>query len=132
MTNLDIIKAKSATLSRKQASQIQQQQQQAAKGAQQQRHTTCKYKHQIGYRKSTVLSMFASKWQALHERAANGESVTAKGVPIVHKSLDLSEGAQDSAGTKNKAVANENLKLLVQIFWTCICLLGKNVGGLRA
>jgi hypothetical protein len=123
MNNLDIIKAKSATLSRKQASQIQQQQkqqqqQQTKMSIIQQHRLVSKYKHQIGYKKSVTLSLFNSKWHILQERAAN---LTSRTTPKLNKHLDL-VGQDSTVKTKS----NENLRLLVQLFWTCICLLGKN------
>lgn len=121
MNTLDIIKAKSATLSRKQASQIQQQQQQQHQQQQQNnkitsfqssnRPTVSKYKHQIGYKKSVTLSLFNSKWDVLRNRG--GSSMTSR-------SLKLSKALELDAECKN----NENLRLLVQLFWICICLLG--------
>lgn len=123
MNTLDMIKAKSATLSRKQASQIQQQQQQQHQQQQNNkitsfqsssRPTVSKYKHQIGYKKSVTLSLFNSKWEVLRNRG--GSSMTSR-------SLKLSKALELDADCKHNK-SNENLRLLVQLFWICICLLG--------
>lgn len=116
MSNLDIIKAKTATLSRKQASQIQQhqqQQQQQAKTIQSNRSSVSKYKHQIGYKKSVTLSLFNSKWTVLRDRAGH----------LTTRSLKLSKSLQLDPAHDFKQKNNEHLRLLVQLFWTCICLL---------
>lgn len=116
MSNLEMIKAKSATLSRKQASQIQlqqQQQHQQNKTIHSNRYVS-KYKHQIGYKKSVTLSLFNTKWEVLRDRAGNSTS----------RSLKLSKTLEQDPVHDIKQKNNESLRLLVQLFWTCICLLG--------
>lgn len=113
MKHLDLIKAKTATLSRKQVNQLM-----CNSKTNEQRLST-KFKHQISYRKCLTLSLFNYKWQILQDRVGASNLVNKKNPKFL---AHFNSNPKDSKLT-NSALNTENLRLLVQIFWTSICLL---------
>ena len=65
----DLLKNKSATLTRKEANEIMSAKKSSLKSPIKLQNT--KYKHQIAYKKSLTLSLFNHRWQLLQERIGN-------------------------------------------------------------
>jgi len=97
-----------------------------------------KYKHQIAYKKSLTLSLFNVKWQILEDRigkSAFKNSSTINNRFLAYQSnINLNSNLSNSKNSKNNLTSRkttssnqnknaENLRILVNIFWTCICLL---------
>ncbi|CAF0877343.1 unnamed protein product [Brachionus calyciflorus] len=110
MKNMDVIKQKSATLSRKQVNQLMNKQ-----PLELQRFST-KYKHQISYRKCLTLSLFNYKWQVLQDRI--GTSILSN-----RKNSKFSTLLNIENQNKCSNHQDNNLKILVHIFWLSMCLL---------
>lgn len=116
INNLDVIKAKTATLSRKQVNQLM------SNSKSSEHRLSTKFKHQISYRKSLTLSIFNYKWQILQDRLA-GSNLSTRKNPKIFAYFNQINAAQKSSNPANSNQPSENLRLLVQIFWTSICLL---------
>jgi hypothetical protein len=96
-----------------------------------------KYKHQIAYKKSLTLSLFNVKWQLLEDRigkSALRNSSTINSRFLAYQSnINLNSNLCNGKNSKNNLASRrtsgnqnknaENLRILVNIFWTCICLL---------
>ncbi len=89
-----------------------------------------KYKHQIAYKKSLTLSLFNLKWQILEDRI--GKSGLSNNSRFLAYQSNLNFANSNEKTTRNLAARKsnnpqnknaENLRILVNIFWTCICLL---------
>ena len=111
----DLIKNKTATLTRKEANEIMTAKKSSLKSPIKLQNT--KYKHQIAYKKSLTLSLFNHKWQLLQERIGNS-SINVNRVPKFLRYFNHMNKSHHAINTNM-----ENLKILVQIFWTAICLL---------
>ena len=124
---MDVIKQKSATLSRKQVNQMMM----MNRPIELQRFST-KYKHQISYRKCLTLSLFNYKWQVLQDRVGSSilpnskKTTTSKYFPILNCEEQQREKKNQHQTEKCVSIglSNEvNMKILSQIVWVCMCLL---------
>lgn len=130
INNMEQIKAKSATLSRKQANQIMSEKKAAAAAAATlstlNQRSVSKYKHQIAYKKSLILSLFKSKWQILQDRMQSNVNYSKAPKCLRYlngKNNDSEGGCTTAVSINHVAKSSENLRLLVHLYWTCICLL---------
>ena len=126
-------KSKSGTLSRKLVDEIDSQVSCRKPKETHKTKSNTKYKHQIAYKKSLTLSLFNLKWQILEDRMGRGS--VANNNNNNNRSLlcpsNFNVSSENKAASKSGArrvnsasVKNgDNLRTLVKIFWTCICLL---------
>ena len=93
-----------------------------------------KYKHQIAYKKSLTLSLFNLKWQILEDRIGKSGLINNSRFLGYQSHLNLNSNFANRNDKNSKHLASrktnnpqnknaENLRILVKIFWTCICLL---------
>jgi hypothetical protein len=117
----DLIKSKTATLSRRLTSENTCQTKVSK--------SSTKYKHQIAYKKSLTLSLFNLKWQILEDRIGRGGAGLNNGRHVFQGNLNLNKSSYSSKKVASQSSNSgagkngDNLRTLVKIFWTCICLL---------
>ncbi len=127
INNIDLVRAKSATLTRNQTSfkASSSSSKKTNKRSQQSldnkslekvslklptttRSRSLHLRHQQSYKRSLALSLFEHKWHVLQDRYPQPRSSTG----LVYQS-DISKSSS----------TNDNLRQLVNVFWTAICLL---------
>ena len=114
---MDLIRAKSATLSRNQTALKKKSLDRCKtiESANTRLRSHMKFRHQQAYSQSLTLSLFEQKWQILQEK--NNQLNTGG------KSKITSYFEQFKSLKSRASNGSDNLRLLVQIFWTAICLL---------
>ena len=119
-------RSRTATLTRRQADDFENQSKKMKENTSRTKLNT-KYKHQIAYKKSLTLSLFNLRWQILEDRIGKASVNSGNSKSFLNfnsnyaNDADVRNKTRKASNTLNKNA--ENLRILVKIFWTCICLL---------